>query len=127
MAEYLMPNLENISVEDIFEIRNRMLPIAVNFPSKTIEKSCWCGKVEDTQHIYICRYWTDQSEKTPFELIYKENMPKLVKVYKQFEINYKRRQEYENEIKDEQRKNLHEIPQSDPLFSIVEYSNGNKH
>ena len=130
MAEYLMPNLENISIEDmrkIFEIRNRMLPIAVNFPSKTSEKSCWCGKVEDTQHIYICRYWTDESEKTPFELIYKENMPKLVKVYKQFEINYKRRQEYENEIKDEQRKNLHEIPQSDPLFSIVEYSNGNKH
>ena len=75
MAEYLMPNLENISIEDrrtIFEIRNRMLPIAVNFPSKTSEKSCWCGKDEDTRHIYICRYWTDESEKTPFELIYKE-------------------------------------------------------
>ena len=54
-------------------------------------------------------------------------MPKLVKVYKQFEINYKRRQDYEIEINDEQRKNLHEIPQSDPLSSIVEYSYGNKH
>ena len=30
MAEYLMPNFENISIEDrqnIFEVRNRMLPI----------------------------------------------------------------------------------------------------
>ena len=40
MAEYLMPNLENISIDDrrqIFQIRNRMLPIPSKFPSDKSE------------------------------------------------------------------------------------------
>ena len=77
----------------------------------SINKSCWCGKVEDTQHSTSIFLNTGQ-------MIYKENIPKFVKVYKQFEINYKRRKEYENKIKNKEI-NLHEILQSDPLFSIV--------
>ena len=37
MAEYLMPNFENHSIDNkrkIFEIRNRMLPISANFSSR---------------------------------------------------------------------------------------------
>ena len=48
MAEYLMPNQENLSIEDrrrIFEIRNRMVPIPANFPlNKNVEK-CGVGKM----------------------------------------------------------------------------------
>ena len=55
MAEYLMPNLENLSIDDkrnIFKIRNRMLLIPANFPLGSEEKRCWCGEIENTKHIY---------------------------------------------------------------------------
>ena len=66
MTEYLMPNEEYISIEDrrkTFQIRNRMLPIGANFPSDKSDKRCWCGEVEDSQYIYICKYWTDKVNK----------------------------------------------------------------
>ena len=49
-------------------------------------------------------------------------MPKLVQVYKQFEINYKQRQDYEIKSESEEENNEkthHAIPQSDPLFSFI--------
>ena len=49
-------------------------------------------------------------------------MPKLVKVYDQFKDNYKKREEYQNEIE-----NPHATPLRDPLLSVTDYSNGNKH
>ena len=64
MAEYLMPNFENISIEDrrnIFEVRNRMVPIPINFPNRKNYTKCWCGAIDETRHIYICKYWSDQS------------------------------------------------------------------
>ena len=66
----------------------------------------------------------------PFEMIYSENTPTIVQVYKQFKINYKLREDYEieNQSKEENKeKTHHAIPQSDPLFSFIEHSNGNKH
>ena len=80
-----------------------------------------------TRHIYICKYWSDQSEHIQFNMIYTDDMPKLVKVYKQFEMNYKRREELKNNIENEKEKTPHVIHQSDPLSSIVDYGNGNKH
>jgi hypothetical protein len=130
MAEYLMPNFENISIEDrrnIFEIRNRMVPIKINFPNRKDDTTCWCGAIEDTKHIYICKYWSDQSEDTEFNMIYTDNMPKLVKVYKQFQVNYKRREEFNNNIENGKEETPHVIHQSDPLSSLVDYGNGNKH
>ena len=55
MAEYLMPNFEKISIEDrrnIFEIRNRMLPIPINFPNRKNDTKCCCGAIEETRHIF---------------------------------------------------------------------------
>jgi hypothetical protein len=100
MAEYLMPNFENLSIDDrrnIFEIRNRMLLIPANFPSSKDHDKCLCGEIEDTKHIYLCKYWSNESEKTQFEMIYTDNMSKLVQVYKQFNKNYKRREGYKIE------------------------------
>ena len=124
MAEYLMPNSENISIEDrrnIFEIRNRMLPINENFPKNDGENRCCCQQIEDTKHIYTCKIWNQESEQNCFEEIYKENMPKLVKVYKRFRKNYIKREEYHNE-----KENSHAILR-DPLFSVTDDGNGNKH
>ena len=66
MVEYLMPNFENLSIEDkrkIFEIRNQMLPIPANFPLVIEEKRCWCGEIENTKHIYLCKYWSQENEE----------------------------------------------------------------
>ena len=122
-----MPNMENISIDDrrkIFEIRNRMLPIAINFPNNQNKgnTTCWCGEMEDTEHIYLCKYWTEQSEQYSFNNIYTDNMPKLVKVFCQFKDNYKKRKEFIEEIE-----TPHAIPIRDPLYSVKDYSNGNKH
>ena len=49
-----MPNFENHSIDNkrkIFEIRNRMLPISANFPSRKEDQNCWCGENENTKHI----------------------------------------------------------------------------
>ena len=101
MAEYLMPNFENISIEErrnIFEIRNRMVSIPINFPNRKDDTTCWCGAIEETRHIYDCKYWSDQSEQIEFNMIYTNDMPKLVKVFKQFKVRYKRREEFKNNI-----------------------------
>ena len=111
MAEYLMPNFENLSIDDkrnIFKIRNRMLPIPANFPLGTEEKLCWCGEIENTKHIYVCRYWSKEIEKTSFEMIYTDNVSQLKKVYNQFDVNYKRRENYQSE----QAKNIDEATHS---------------
>ena len=98
MAEYLMPNIENISITDrrkIFEIRNRMLPIASNFPLGKVEEKC-CGEIEDTKHIYICEKWSEKSDKLSFEMIFSDKMPELTKVYKQYNVNLKNRESLKN-------------------------------
>ena len=50
MAEYLLPQDENISISDqqyIFSMRNRMVQIGYNFPEKEIENFCKCGETEN--------------------------------------------------------------------------------
>ena len=131
MAEYLMPNFENLSIDDkrkIFEIRNRMLPIPDNFPLGMEEKRrCWCGEIENTNHIYVCKYWSKENEKTSFQKMYTDDISQLKKVFTQFELSYNMRENYQ--IQQEKIKNeaTHAINLTDPLFSYVEYSNGNKH
>ena len=46
MAEYLSPNYDKISIAEqryIFAIRNRMVQIEANFPSKFSKNLCFCG------------------------------------------------------------------------------------
>ena len=131
MAEYLMPNCKNLSISDkrkIFEIRNGMLPITANFPIKGEEKLC-CGTIEDTKHIYTCKYWSDKSEKPNFEKIYTDNMNDLTKVYKHYMINLTKKDKFEveQEKAEKELRSPHAIVQYDPMFSIIEYNNGNKH
>ena len=56
MAEYLMPNVQNMTIEqkrNIFEIRNRMVTIPANFSNKKKNKKhfCPCEQNEDMKHI----------------------------------------------------------------------------
>ena len=125
-----MPNFEYLSIDDkrkIFEIRNRMLPITDNFPLGNEEKRCWCGEIENTKHIYVCKYWSKEKEKTSFEMIYTYDVSQLKKVYIQYELSYKTREKYQSEQEKIKNEATHMINLTDPLFSNEEYSNGNKH
>ena len=50
MAEYLLPNFQNITIDEqrsIFALRNRIVFIPLNFPNgKKEETMCPCGQVE---------------------------------------------------------------------------------
>ena len=69
------------------------------------------------KHIYTCN---NNKEKTniKFEAIFGENIQQMKKVYKQFKTNY--------EINGNQNDISPRDPICDPLFSLYEYSNGNK-
>ena len=118
MADYLQPGYENITIDEqrnIFQIRNRMIDLPSNFPSgKKIEK-CHCEQELNMKHLYICEFWcTEENEKiSPFENIFKENIPEQIKVSKQFQTNYHRRQTYNEEYQS------NAIPSVDPLSCIV--------
>jgi hypothetical protein len=60
-------------------------------------------------------------------MIYTDGMPQLSKVFKQYEMNLKIRENFKIEYeKNSEDRNRHGSDQSDPLFSNVEYINGNK-
>ena len=122
MANYLIPN-EELSISEkryIFSIRNRMIQLPSNFPSKNkiIDENCNnCGEVKNMKHIYTCN---NNIEKTNirFEAIFGENLKQMKKVYLQFKTNY--------EINGKQNDINPRDPLCDPLFSLSECSNGNK-
>ena len=77
MAEYLMPNDEQLTIEGqryIFSMRNRMVNVPVNFPKNQSEVKCACGVKEDMQHIYICECWNIQIETTEYSNIFSDNV-----------------------------------------------------
>jgi hypothetical protein len=135
MAEYLMPNGSNLTISqkrDIFEVRNRMLPIPNNFPSKDkYDKCVKCEHTEDMLHIYYSECWRIEVMNIPYENIYSENITHLKKVFLKFEVNFERRKKFiieqernkynENEKHEEP---PHEILFCDPPSSVFEYGNG---
>ena len=125
MAEYLLPSYEKITIEEqrnIFSIRNRMVAIPSNFPKNKKEEICVCSKIENMKHFYQCEFWNkeNEKEKPTFESIFGDDISELVKVNKQFQINYNRREKYTLEVKMKKEEQLqpHVIHSSDPLSSL---------
>ena len=68
MAEYFMPHNSKIKIEDkqnLFSIRNRMTDIGTNFGRK--ENCFMCGRDENMEHVYSCKYINKQENEIPFE------------------------------------------------------------
>ena len=137
MAEYLMPNESNLTIsqkQQIFEIRNRMLPIPQNFPSKEkYDKCVKCETTEDMLHIYYSECWYIEEMKIPYENIYSENISHMKEVFLQFKVKFERRNKFimekDRNIDIENKK--HEEPPHEILFcdlstSVLKFGNGNK-
>ena len=137
MAEYLMPNDSNLTISqkrDIFEVRNRMLPIPQNFPAEDkCDKCVKCEQTEDMLHIYYSECWNNEVLNIPYENIYSENISHIKKVFLQIKVNFERRNKFitekdtnidvENEKHEEP---PHEILFCDPPTSVLKSGNGNK-
>ena len=123
MANYLVPSDKGLSITDkryIFAIRNRMIEIPTNFPSKNknIDEKCEkCGETETMKHLYTCDL-NQENYNIKYEEIFGENLEKMKKVYKNFKTNY--------ENKGKLKVTNPQDPLCDPLSSLFEYSNGNK-
>ena len=77
MAEYLLPNNEKLSISAqryIFAIRNRMVQIENNFPNKMSKDLCFCGHVENQEHIYSCKILNEKKEIIEYNRIFEENV-----------------------------------------------------
>ena len=103
-----------------------MVKIFNNFSS--IKQACPCGEIDSLQHIYICSQFSENEneEVTPFEEIYSNNISKQVKVLTRFEKMFLKREEIYAEYRriSEKEKQPPCDLLTDPLFSLLESSNG---
>jgi hypothetical protein len=130
MSEYLMPNVQNVTIEqkrNIFEIINRMAKIPANFPNKQKNKKyfCPCEQIENMEQIYNCKYWNIEEATTEYGKIFGDDIDEQIKVNKRFQHNLEKREEFINEEKEGEVKS-HVILSVDPLSSLFEHSIGNK-
>ena len=99
-----------------------MVAIPSNFPKNKKVQICVCSKIENMKYIYQCEFWNkeNEKEKPTFESIFGDDISELVKVNKQFQINYNRREKYTLEVKMKKEEQLqpHVIHSSDPLSSL---------
>ena len=104
MAEYLMPNIVNLSIDDkrsIFEIRNRMVSaVPANFSSRKSEKKhiCPCGETEEMEHLYTCKFWNNEEIKTEYKAIYEDNIKQQLNVSERIRKVLEKREIYRSEI-----------------------------
>ena len=132
MAEYLLPSRTELSIETkqkIFEVRNKMVKIPANFSSNhKKDHSCKCGMKEDMKHIYICPILNNEEQTTEYENIYSNNVPLIKEVYTRFEKNMRNREIIQSENDEELNANnkdvSHVILSCDPLYPVIDYSNG---
>ena len=124
MADYLMPYGESLTISEkrfIFAMRNRMIEIPENFPTKyeNEDVNCkQCGKTENMKHVYMCNM-NHENKDIQYEKIFGDNRKQMKRIYKQFKTNYENRENMktiENPPRD---------PFCDPLISLSEFSNGN--
>ena len=120
MAEFIMPNYTNFTIEqkrNIFEIRNRMLPIPINFPLRGRSDKCVCGQKEDMIHLYRCKSWNNEQEIISYERIYSENIDQIRTVYIPFTTNFEKKRKLHRWKRNiEQERKHEEFPPCDPFL-----------
>ena len=87
MSEYLHPSNSNLTLEEkrrMFEIKNKMLDISTNFPTKYPNNKCVCGEIETMEHIYQCGLFGLLPEIS-YEKIYNGSIQEQIKVFRSFE------------------------------------------
>ena len=97
MSSYLLPNDYNLTIEDkrqMFSIKNNMINIFSNFPSKKLPKYCraGCEIIESNEHIYTCEKLNITHTNIEYDQIYNGELNKQIQVYLIMKENMKRRE-----------------------------------
>ena len=100
MSEYLLPDNEvNIeSQQNLFAVRNKMVNIFPHFTAREKNTSkCFCGDKEDMEHLYTCEKLNTEKTVENFETLFCGNIKQQVKIFKIFELNMKKREQFAKE------------------------------
>ena len=92
MSEYMLPFNSNLNIDEkrkMFEIRNRMTRIPLNFGNT--EEKCICGENESLSHIYICESLNQMKTKTSYDGIYNGNLKTQTQIFRRMEICIEKR------------------------------------
>ena len=94
MSQYLLPNnhLEIEEQKQVFEIRNKMTNITVNYSSNgKKEEICICGEIETMDHIYNSKKLNKTELNEKYENIYRENVKNMKTILSRFKLSMKKR------------------------------------
>ena len=93
MSEYLLPFNSKLNIEEkrrLFEMRNRMSKIPINFGNK--EEKCICGAVETMPHIYTCNLINNTKPNiNDYNEIYNGNLMNQIDIFRRMETNLEKR------------------------------------
>ena len=96
-------------------MRNRMVPISNNFPSKQNENPCICGEPDDDmKHIYSCKMLNTENPNITYEKIFENDVKNQKIVFERFKTNYEVR-----EKKMETENTRQRILDVDPLYNCT--------
>ena len=88
MSEYLLPTNKNLTLEQKrrqFSIRNKMIDIPANFPKSKEKTVCFCGNIEDMNHIYECELFSSEKQNISYEKIYNGDIHEQTEVFRRME------------------------------------------
>ena len=103
MSQYFQPNnqLEIEEQKKVFELRNRMTNIPINFSKQNHNQmKCICGEYETMEHIYYCKQLNNVEPKEKYENLYGGNTRNMKMILYRFEQNLNRRNEQHHAILD---------------------------
>ena len=96
MAEYLLPENRILTITDkqkLFEVKNRMTQIPINFSKTDTNSNCYCGKLETMEHIYDCEMLRNGKENNlEYRKIHEGSLLEQIEIFRTFERNMKNRE-----------------------------------
>ena len=102
MAEYLLPYNASLTIEqkcELFAVKNRMTQIPYNFPKSKEKHECWCGEIEDMDHIYNCELYTNNKKQSiSYNNIHNGKLEEQLEVFRNFKQNLDQRERMKAKI-----------------------------
>ena len=102
MAQYLLPYNASLTIEqkcELFAVKNRMTQIPNNFPKSKEKNKCWCGEIEDMNHIYNCELYTNnKTQSISYNKIHNGKLEEQIEIFTIFKQNLDQRERMQTKI-----------------------------
>ena len=104
-------------------MKNRMIRISANFPSKQKIESCPCGETENMEHVYTCKQLNNEKIEVPYKQLFNGNISEQIIVLKRFRKNFDERETQRNKKQTNNEDTPH-VTLCSPQYSDIENCNG---